>query len=168
MELQHRIRLQQSHRELQMLAIRARVAREEEELRNQAIARQVRADKSELARRERERERWSQFRWSMSVLTAARTHGWNKILPQLAKTPHYTVLDRHPNPEIGELIQLHLPQIRVTALFLVARCPRNGLIAEGIPPASEIDGLPITTALAAQAWRIGDPLSEYVQPPRRT
>jgi len=42
------------------------------------------------------------------------------------------------------------------------------LIVEGVPRVSDIDGLPIDTALAAQAWRIGDPLSEYVHPPMRT
>jgi len=31
-----------------------------------------------------------------------------------------------------------------------------------------IDNLPIETALHAQAWRIGDALSEYQHPPRRT
>jgi len=47
-------------------------------------------------------------------------------------------------------------------------CPRNGEIFEGVPFVSDIDGLPINTALAAQAWRIGDPQSEYQHNPVRT
>lgn len=46
--------------------------------------------------------------------------------------------------------------------------PRNGLICEGVPHVSDIDGLPIETAIAAQAWRIGDPASEFEIPPVRT
>jgi hypothetical protein len=70
--------------------------------------------------------------------------------------------------DVGALIELTLPGLAEPGRFLKARCPRNGLIVEGVPRVSEIDGLPIETAIAAQAWRIGDPQSEYVHPPQRT
>ena len=90
--------------------------------------------------------------------------GWPKMLGVLkAKT-----INAHDNPEIGELIELTLPGLREPGRFLKARCPRNGVIVEGVPRISDIDGLPINTAIAAQAWRIGDPQSEFTAPPRRT
>jgi hypothetical protein len=48
------------------------------------------------------------------------------------------------------------------------KCPRNGICVEGIPYVSDIDNLPINSALAAQAWRIGDPQSDYIHPAHRT
>jgi len=78
------------------------------------------------------------------------------------------VIDTHPHPEIGELVEVSLPGIERPGRYLRALCPRNGQIFEAVPYVSDIDGLPIETALAAQAWRIGDPQSEYEIPPRRT
>jgi hypothetical protein len=90
--------------------------------------------------------------------------GWPKMLSVLKSR----TIDQHDNPDIGELIELTLPGLDEPGRFLKAVCPRNGLIVEGVPRVSDIDGLPIETALAAQAWRIGDPQSEYTHPPRRT
>jgi hypothetical protein len=90
--------------------------------------------------------------------------GWPKMLSVLQSR----TINRHDNPDIGELIELTLPGLAEPGRFLKAVCPRNGLIVEGVPRVSDIDGLPIETALAAQAWRIGDPQSEYSHPPRRT
>ena len=70
--------------------------------------------------------------------------------------------------DIGQLIELTLPGLDEPGRFLKAVCPRNGIIVEGVPRMSDIDGLPIETALAAQAWRVGDPLSEYEHPAIRT
>jgi hypothetical protein len=90
--------------------------------------------------------------------------GWPKMLSVLkAKT-----INKHENPAIGELIELKLPGINEPGLFLKALCPRNNLICEGVPRISDIDGLPIKTAIAAQAWRIGDAASEFEIPPLRT
>jgi hypothetical protein len=90
--------------------------------------------------------------------------GWPKMIDVLEAR----VIDRHESPEIGELIEMTLPGLDHPGRFLKARCPRNGLIVEGVPDVSDIDGLPIDTALAAQAWRIGDPQSEYIPPQTRT
>lgn len=78
------------------------------------------------------------------------------------------VINDSGSPDIGQLIELNLPGLREPGRFLKAECPRNGTIVEGVPRISDIDGLPIETALHAQAWRIGDPLSEYQHPTVRT
>jgi hypothetical protein len=90
--------------------------------------------------------------------------GWPRMLTVLKAK----VIDDSGSPDIGELIELKLPGLRDPGRFLKAKCPRNGIIVEGVPRISDIDGLPIETALHAQAWRIGDPLSDYQHPPRRT
>lgn len=90
--------------------------------------------------------------------------GWPKMLSVLKAK----VINDSGSPDIGQLIELKLPGLRTPGRFLKAVCPRNGIIVEGVPRVSDIDGLPIDTALAAQAWRIGDPQSEYRHPSRRT
>jgi hypothetical protein len=90
--------------------------------------------------------------------------GWPRMLSVLKSR----TINKHDNPEIGELIELTLPGLREPGRFLKAVCPRNGLIVEGVPRVSDIDNLPIETAIAAQAWRLGDPASEFQIPPRRT
>lgn len=90
--------------------------------------------------------------------------GWPKMLSVLQSR----VIDDSGNDDIGQLIELTLPGLNEPGRFLKAKCPRNGVIVEGVPHMSDIDGLPIDTALAAQAWRIGDPQSEYQHPARRT
>ena len=90
--------------------------------------------------------------------------GWPRMLDVLkARVIHDSGSD-----DMGQLIELTLPGLEEPGRFLKARCPRNGIIVEGVPYTSDIDGLPINTALAAQAWRIGDPQSEYTHPPQRT
>ena len=90
--------------------------------------------------------------------------GWQKMLSVLKQR----VIDRHPNPEIGSLIELSLPGLDRPGRFLKAQCPRNGMICEGVPYVSDIDGLPIETAIAAQAWRLGDAAAEFQISPKRT
>ena len=90
--------------------------------------------------------------------------GWPKMLSVLKSN----LIDDSGSSDIGQLIELTLPGLDEPGLFLKATCPRNGIIVEGVPRVSDIDGLPINTALAAQAWRIGDPQSEYQHPPKRT
>jgi hypothetical protein len=90
--------------------------------------------------------------------------GWPKMASKLKRK----IIDGDPNTDIGALIELTLPGLREPGRFLQAVCPRNGTIVEGIPRVSDIDGLPIETVIAAQAWRVGDPQSEYEHPPVRT
>ena len=90
--------------------------------------------------------------------------GWPKMLKVLKAK----IIDDSGNDDIGQLIELTLPGLPEPGLFLKAVCPRNGIIVEGVPRVSDVDGKPIKTAIAAQAWRIGDPASEFTQPPTRT
>lgn len=90
--------------------------------------------------------------------------GWATMLEVLDAK----VIDDSGSEDIGQLIELTLPGLDQPGRFLKARCPRNGIICEGVPYESDIDGKPINTALAAQAWRIGDPVSEYLHPDSRT
>ena len=90
--------------------------------------------------------------------------GWAKMSDKLDRR----IIDGDPDSDMGALIELTLPGLPEPGRFLMARCPRNGTICEGVPRQSDIDGLPIETALAAQAWRIGDPQSEYQHPLVRT
>ena len=90
--------------------------------------------------------------------------GWPRMVSALKRK----VIDGDPDSDMGALIELTLPGLREPGRFLQAKCPRNGTIVEGVPRVSDVDGLPINTVIAAQAWRIGDPQSEYIHPPKRT
>ena len=90
--------------------------------------------------------------------------GWPKMISKLKRR----VIDGNPDTDIGALIELTLPGLPEPGRFLQAKCPRNGTIVEGVPRISDIDNLPIETVIAAQAWRVGDPQSEYMHPPKRT
>lgn len=89
---------------------------------------------------------------------------WAKMLDHL----DCKVIDDSGSDDIGQLIELTLPGLERPGRFLKALCPRNGIICESVPWVSDVDGKPIDTALAAQAWRIGDSVDEYIHPPFRT
>ena len=90
--------------------------------------------------------------------------GWPKMVSKLKRK----VIDGDPDTDMGALIELTLPGLREPGRFLQAICVRNGTIVEGIPRVSDIDGKPIETALAAQAWRVGLTQTEYRHPVHRT
>jgi hypothetical protein len=90
--------------------------------------------------------------------------GWSKVVNELG----YKLIEGDPNTDIGALIELTLPGLSKAGRFLMAVCPRNGTICEGVPYESDIDNLPINTAIAAQAWRDSLPQSEYIHPAVRT
>lgn len=79
--------------------------------------------------------------------------GWNRILSELdAKT-----IDRDNDPEIGELVEVSLPDLRNKARFLRVRCGTGREFAIGVPPH-------INKALDAQAWIVGLEPKDF-QPP---
>jgi hypothetical protein len=83
--------------------------------------------------------------------------GWANILRSLkAKT-----IDRDADSEIGELVEVKLPDLPAKAKFLCVRCGTGREFAIGIPPH-------ITKALDAQAWMVGLERSEFVVPEVRT
>jgi hypothetical protein len=86
--------------------------------------------------------------------------GWAKIADKLNRR----VIDGDPDSDIGALVELTMPGLPEPGRFLMAKCPRNGTICEGVPRTSDIDGLPIDTAIAAQAWRDCLPQDEYIHP----
>jgi hypothetical protein len=90
--------------------------------------------------------------------------GWPRMIKHLDRK----IIDGDPDTDIGALVELTLPGLPEPGRFLQAVCPRNGSIVEGVPRTSDIDGLPIETAMAAQAWRDALPASEYEHPTIRT
>ena len=90
--------------------------------------------------------------------------GW----PKMAEKLNRKIIDGDPSTDIGALVELTMPGLVEPGRFLQALCPRNGIICEGVPRISDIDKLPIETAIAAQAWRDGLPASEYEHPLLRT
>ena len=79
--------------------------------------------------------------------------GWSNILRDLkAKT-----IDSDNDPQIGELVQVNLPDLREPAKFLRVRCGTGREFVIGIPPH-------INKALDAQAWMIGLDVSQFEVP----
>jgi hypothetical protein len=82
--------------------------------------------------------------------------GWHRILSELkAKT-----IDRHENPQIGELVEVALPDIGKER-FLRVLCGTNREFALPVPPN-------MRTAIQAQAWTWGLETSEFRTPEIRT
>ena len=82
--------------------------------------------------------------------------GWDHILTELSAK----MIDRDGDPEIGELVEVALPQIGA-AKFLRVRCGTGRQFAIGIPPH-------ITKALDAQAWIIGLEPGDFIRPEVRS
>ena len=79
--------------------------------------------------------------------------GWSNILRDLkAKT-----IDADNDPEIGELVEVKLPDLPNKAKFLRVRCGTGREFAIGIPPH-------ITKALDAQAWIVGLEPKDFTPP----
>ena len=78
---------------------------------------------------------------------------WDRILSDLkAKS-----IDKDPDPQIGELVEVKLPDLSGPAKFLRVRCGTGRSFAIGIPPH-------ITKALDAQAWIIGLDAKDFSVP----
>jgi hypothetical protein len=82
--------------------------------------------------------------------------GWAKILKELKAK----VIDSDGDPEIGELLEVTLPDIG-TEKFLRVMCGTGREFALPVPPE-------MTTALEANAWTYGLSLNEFVIPEVRT
>lgn len=79
--------------------------------------------------------------------------GWDKILTALKAK----VIDEDPDPEIGTLVEVQLPDLPNRAKFLRVRCGTGRQFAIGVPPA-------MTKALDAQAWIIGLDPKDFNRP----
>ena len=92
---------------------------------------------------------------SMEVRAAgASIVGWERM----SRVLDGHVIDDSGSQEIGQLVELAFPE---PARFLKAVCPYEGIIFEPIPHVSDLDGLPISTAHAAQAWLSNCAQAEY-------
>lgn len=83
--------------------------------------------------------------------------GWSKILDVLEAK----VVDSDPDPEIGTLVSVKLPDLSEEAKFLRVRCATGREFAIGIPPH-------INKALDAQAWMVGLEPKDFIRPETRT
>ena len=90
--------------------------------------------------------------------------GMAKMLDKL----RHEIIDSDPNPAHGELLKVWLDGLSEPGIYLKAECPRNGIIAEAVPPICDITNKPIETVLHAQAWRVGLSPSEFRYPTLRT
>lgn len=61
----------------------------------------------------------------------------------------------------GQLMEVTVSGVVEPSRFLRAQCPYDGPVFEVVPRISDIDGLPIETAIAAQAWRSNCAQAEY-------
>jgi hypothetical protein len=83
--------------------------------------------------------------------------GWARILKDL----NAQVLDEDPDPEIGTLLSVKLPDLPSNAKFLRVKCGTGREFAIGIPPH-------INAALDAQAWCVGLEPKDFKRPEVRT
>ncbi len=89
--------------------------------------------------------------------------GWPTMLDELSAE----TINDSGSDDVGALLAVKLRGLNRPGKFLKAQCPRNGMIVEGVPDVDDF-GLPIETALHAQAWRVGLHPSEYKHPEVRT
>jgi hypothetical protein len=83
--------------------------------------------------------------------------GWEKIIRDLDAK----VIDRDGDPQIGELLEVKLPDLDQRALFLRVQCGTGRQFAIGIPPGTK-------TAIDAQAWMVGLNREDFTVPEIRT
>ncbi|WP_375413063.1 DUF6745 domain-containing protein [uncultured Bradyrhizobium sp.] len=79
--------------------------------------------------------------------------GWANILRDL----NASTIDCDGDPQIGELVEVKLPDLPAKAKFLRVRCGTGREFAIGIPPH-------INKALDAQAWIVGLEPRDFVRP----
>jgi len=83
--------------------------------------------------------------------------GWTRILAELDAD----VIDADGDPQIGTLVEVTLPDLPNRARFLRVTCGTGREFAVGVPPN-------INSAMSAQAWMQGVPLSKFKKPEVRT
>lgn len=79
--------------------------------------------------------------------------GWSNILRELKAT----TIDTDPDPQIGDLVQVRLPDLREPAKFLRVQCGTGREFAIGVPPH-------INKSLDAQAWIVGLEPKDFQRP----
>ncbi len=83
--------------------------------------------------------------------------GWHNVLRELKAK----VVDEHPDPLCGALVEVQLPDLDRKSRFIHAQCGTKREFAIGVPPEMQ-------TVVQAQAWLTGLPESEFQFPTIRT
>ncbi len=83
--------------------------------------------------------------------------GWHNVLREL----NAKVIDEHPDPLCGALVEVQLPDLDRKSRFIHARCGTNREFAIGVPPECQ-------TVKSAQAWLTGLPVESFEFPTIRT
>jgi hypothetical protein len=86
--------------------------------------------------------------------------GMRRMLDRL---PH-RILDSHPDPQCGDLIEVHLPGLPEPELYLRFVCPRNGPMLEAVNK-RELGRIDLRSA---HAWHAGVPARLYSYPKQRS
>jgi hypothetical protein len=86
--------------------------------------------------------------------------GWAKMLDSL---PH-KIIDSHPDPQCGDLIEVTLPGLPEPELYLKFECPRNGRMMEAINK-REIEKFDLHHA---HAWHARVPSRLFSYPQQRS
>ena len=86
--------------------------------------------------------------------------GWAKMLEVL---PH-KIIDSHEDPQCGDLLEVSLPGLPETELYLKFECPRNGQMMEAVNKRE----LAKFDLKHAHAWHANVPVRLYSQPHQRT
>ena len=76
----------------------------------------------------------------------------------------HTIIDSHPDPQCGDLIEIWMPGLPDSELYLKFHCPRNGEMMEAINKRE----LPTRDLHHAHAWHSGVPAHLYSQPLQRS
>ena len=82
--------------------------------------------------------------------------GWNRVLFELKAK----IISKHPNPQIGELVEVNLPDAGKER-FLRVQCGTMREFALPVPPT-------VKTAIEAQAWTWGIDAKDFKTPEVRT
>ena len=86
--------------------------------------------------------------------------GMAKMLDSL----EHKILDSHPDPQCGDLIEIKMPDLPESELYLKFFCPRNGEMMEAVNK-RELETLDLHHA---HAWHAGVPARLYSQPAQRS
>ncbi|OJF97610.1 DUF6745 domain-containing protein [Pararhizobium antarcticum] len=83
--------------------------------------------------------------------------GWHNVLREL----NAKVVDEHPDPLCGALVEVQLPDLDRKSRFIHAQCGTKREFAIGVPP-------DVKTVVEAQAWLTGLPVENFQFPTVRT
>jgi len=90
--------------------------------------------------------------------------GWANMLDELDAE----LVSSDPDPLIGNLYSVTLPDIDGRHLIVKYTCPRNGVMGQPVPSENHINGEVIDTVMKAKAFLADTTLADYLPPEIRT